>query len=186
MAVDGDVHPRLLQDGAQVERCYDVEAAEALLLGHEGMAGQPRSLPAAWARLHGLPVPPDPPAASREAGPGAVAVRGRAGAAAGGVDPLTALLEVYADQLRAYGGGRTPGADAAADGRRVGGDARRGGDGAYGLPWRADVHRELLHELLGERYAGGGQPRRLAELADEVSAAFGAERGCGPICPRMC
>jgi len=31
----------------------------------------------------------------------------------------------------------------------------------------------VLHELLGERYAGGGEPRRLAELADEVSAAFG-------------
>ncbi|MGW2658691.1 bifunctional 3'-5' exonuclease/DNA polymerase, partial [Streptomyces sp. NPDC001478] len=42
-----------------------------------------------------------------------------------------------------------------------------------GLPWRADVHREVLHELLGERYAGGGEPRRLAKLADEVSAAFG-------------
>lgn len=44
---------------------------------------------------------------------------------------------------------------------------------ATGLPWRADVHRELLREMLGERYAGGGEPRRLAELADEVSAAFG-------------
>lgn len=42
-----------------------------------------------------------------------------------------------------------------------------------GLPWRADVHRALLTELLGERYAGGGEPRRLAALADEVSAAFG-------------
>ncbi len=42
-----------------------------------------------------------------------------------------------------------------------------------GLPWSADVHRQVLHELLGERYAGGGEPRRLAELADEVSAAFG-------------
>lgn len=42
-----------------------------------------------------------------------------------------------------------------------------------GLPWRADVHRQVLDELLGERYAGGGEPRRLAELADEVSAAFG-------------
>ena len=42
-----------------------------------------------------------------------------------------------------------------------------------GLPWRADVHRALLHDLLGERYAGGGEPRRLAELAEEISAAFG-------------
>lgn len=44
---------------------------------------------------------------------------------------------------------------------------------AAGLPWSADMHRSVLHELLGERYAGGGEPRRLAELADEVSEAFG-------------
>lgn len=42
-----------------------------------------------------------------------------------------------------------------------------------GLPWSADVHRDVLHELLGERYTGGGEPRRLAELTDEISAAFG-------------
>ncbi|KIF00337.1 hypothetical protein PL81_41805, partial [Streptomyces sp. RSD-27] len=42
-----------------------------------------------------------------------------------------------------------------------------------GMPWRADVHRALLTELLGERYAGRGEPRRLAQLADEISAAFG-------------
>lgn len=42
-----------------------------------------------------------------------------------------------------------------------------------GLPWSAEVHRAVLHDLLGDRYAGGGEPRRLAELADEVSAAFG-------------
>ncbi|CAM5348035.1 DNA polymerase I [Streptomyces badius] len=52
-----------------------------------------------------------------------------------------------------------------------------------GLPWRADVHRELLNGLLGERYAGGGEPRRLAELADRVSAAFAD--GSARICPPM-
>jgi DNA polymerase-1 len=31
----------------------------------------------------------------------------------------------------------------------------------------------LLSELLGERFAGGGEPRRLTELADQVSTAFG-------------
>jgi DNA polymerase-1 len=45
--------------------------------------------------------------------------------------------------------------------------------GRAGVPWRADVHRELLEELLGERYAGAGLPRRLAELEEEISAAFG-------------
>ena len=42
-----------------------------------------------------------------------------------------------------------------------------------GLPWSAEAHRALLTELLGERFAGGGEPRRLTELADQVSTAFG-------------
>ncbi|HEX5569070.1 MAG TPA: bifunctional 3'-5' exonuclease/DNA polymerase, partial [Streptomyces sp.] len=45
--------------------------------------------------------------------------------------------------------------------------------GRAGVPWRADVHRKLLDELLGGRYPGGGEPRRLTELAEEVSRAFG-------------
>ncbi|MGW2506374.1 bifunctional 3'-5' exonuclease/DNA polymerase, partial [Streptomyces sp. NPDC001588] len=48
-----DVQPRLLATGVRVDRCYDVEAAEALLLGHEGRLGEPRSAAAALARLRG-------------------------------------------------------------------------------------------------------------------------------------
>ncbi|MFE3543736.1 hypothetical protein ACFXK0_12240 [Nocardia sp. NPDC059177] len=56
------IYRPLLAAGVRVERCYDVEAAEALLIGHEeGQAGQARSLAAAWARLRELPVPPDAP-----------------------------------------------------------------------------------------------------------------------------
>ncbi|MDG4865895.1 bifunctional 3'-5' exonuclease/DNA polymerase, partial [Streptomyces sp. T-3] len=47
-----EVYPRLLQAGVRVERCYDIEDAELLLLGHEGRLGEPRSAAAAWARLH--------------------------------------------------------------------------------------------------------------------------------------
>ncbi|MYV68888.1 bifunctional 3'-5' exonuclease/DNA polymerase, partial [Streptomyces sp. SID2131] len=46
-----EVYPRLLAAGVRVERCYDVEGAEQLLLGHEGRLGEPRSAAAAWARL---------------------------------------------------------------------------------------------------------------------------------------
>ena len=56
-----DIYPRLLAAGVYVERCYDIEDAELLLLGHEGRLGEPRSAAAAWARLHDRPVPPDPP-----------------------------------------------------------------------------------------------------------------------------
>ncbi len=56
-----ELYPRLLDRGLRVERCYDMELAEALLLGVEGHWGEPRSLASAAARLHGEPVPPDPP-----------------------------------------------------------------------------------------------------------------------------
>ncbi|NEC96058.1 bifunctional 3'-5' exonuclease/DNA polymerase, partial [Streptomyces albidoflavus] len=52
------IYPQLLRAGVRTERCYDVEAAETLLLGHEGRLGAPHSAAAALARLRGTPVPP--------------------------------------------------------------------------------------------------------------------------------
>lgn len=164
----GEIYPRLLAAGVRVERCYDIEDAEQLLLGHEGRLGEPRSAAAAWARLRRAPVPADPPPRAAEPGsqsslfdPEPVPV------------PFEGLLEVYADQQRRHDAAEHPGrmrllTAAESAGMLVAAEMNRSG-----LPWRADVHRDVLHELLGDRYAGGGEPRRLAELADEVSAAFG-------------
>ncbi|KOG10514.1 bifunctional 3'-5' exonuclease/DNA polymerase [Streptomyces viridochromogenes] len=163
-----EVYPRLLATGVRVERCYDIEDAETLLLGHEGRHGEPRSAAAALARLRGRPVPPDPPQRSAEPGsqsplfePQAVHV------------PLADLVEVYADQQRRHDATAHPErmrllTAAESAGMLVAAEMNRAG-----LPWSAEAHRRVLHDLLGERYAGGGEPRRLAELADEVSAAFG-------------
>ncbi|SPF04485.1 bifunctional 3'-5' exonuclease/DNA polymerase [Streptomyces sp. MA5143a] len=163
-----EIYPRLLAEGVRVERCYDIEDAETLLLGHEGRLGEPRSAAAALARLRRAPVPPDPPLRSAEPGaqpslfePRPVHV------------PLTDLIEVYADQQRRHGTTAHPDrmrllTAAESAGMLVAAELNRAG-----MPWRADVHRQVLHEMLGERYAGGGEPRRLAELADEVSQAFG-------------
>ncbi|MFB7502289.1 bifunctional 3'-5' exonuclease/DNA polymerase [Streptomyces broussonetiae] len=163
-----EVYPRLLATGVRVERCYDIEDAETLLLGHEGRHGEPRSAAAALARLRGGPVPPDAP--QRAAEPGAQSPLFEP---TGTHLPLTDLLAVYAEQLRRHE--RTARPDrmrlltaAESAGMLVAAEMNHAG-----LPWSAEVHRELLHGLLGERYAGGGEPRRLAELADEVSAAFG-------------
>ncbi|WP_093612033.1 bifunctional 3'-5' exonuclease/DNA polymerase [Streptomyces indicus] len=162
------VYPRLLAAGVRVERCYDIEDAESLLLAHEGRLGEPRSAAAALARLRGGPVPPDPPQRAAEPGsqsslfePGPVPVS------------LEELLQVYADQLKRHDAAEHPGrmrllTAAESAGMLIACEMNRSG-----LPWSAEVHREVLTELLGERYAGGGEPRRLAELADEVSAAFG-------------
>ncbi|MEU8541080.1 bifunctional 3'-5' exonuclease/DNA polymerase [Streptomyces sp. NPDC048717] len=165
-----EVYPRLLAAGVRVERCYDIEAAEQLLLGHEGRLGEPRSAAASWARLHHAPVPPDPPARQAES---AAAQDSLFEPRATAPLPFDSLLEVYAEQQRRHDRAEHPGrmrllTAAESAGMLVAAEMHRAG-----LPWRADAHREVLHGLLGERYAGGGEPRRLAELADEVSAAFG-------------
>lgn len=163
-----EIYPRLLAAGVPVARCYDIEAAESLLLGHEGRLGEPRSAAAAHARLLRAPVPPDP--APRQAVPGSQSslFEPRSGTEL----PFDALLQVYADQLARHDATARPDrmrllTASESAGMLVAAEMNRAG-----LPWRADVHRDVLQELLGERYAGG-EPRRLAELADEVSAAFG-------------
>ncbi|MFH8472629.1 bifunctional 3'-5' exonuclease/DNA polymerase [Streptomyces sp. NPDC018000] len=164
-----EIYPRLLAAGVPVARCYDIEVAESLLLAHEGRLGEPRSAAAAHARLRNAPVPPDPPPRSAEPGSQSALFEPQSGTDL----PFDNLLQVYADQLRRHDATAHPGrmrllTAAESAGMLVAAEMNRSG-----LPWRADVHRDVLHELLGERYAGGGEPRRLAELADEVSAAFG-------------
>ncbi|MDK9498204.1 bifunctional 3'-5' exonuclease/DNA polymerase [Streptomyces katrae] len=168
------VYPRVLAAGTRVERCYDIEDAELLLLAHEGRSGEPRSAAAAWARLNDAPVPPDPP--QRAAEPARAAAQDSLFDVDPGATaplPLDALLAVHTDQARRIAATAHPdrlrlltASESAAF--LIAAEMHRAG-----LPWRADVHRALLTELLGERYAGGGEPRRLAELTDEISAAFG-------------
>ncbi|MEU9974039.1 bifunctional 3'-5' exonuclease/DNA polymerase [Streptomyces sp. NPDC051014] len=164
-----EVYPRLLATGVRVERCYDIEDAETLLLGHEGRSGEPRSAAAALARLRGGTVPPDPPHRSAEPGAQSPLFEPQGSARL----TLDELLAVYAEQQRRHD--RTERPDrmrlltaAESAGMLIAAEMNRAG-----LPWSTEVHREVLRELLGERYTGGGEPRRLAELADEVSAAFG-------------
>ncbi len=168
------MYRRLLAGGVRVERCYDVEAAEALLIGHEqGQAGQARSLAGAWARLRGLPVPPDVPARAAETEPMLFEESGAVPLPLG-TDEFTALLEVYAGQVARTAQAEHPqrmrmllAAESA--GMLVATEMSRAG-----IPWRADIHRELLDSLLGERLPGGMEPRHMAELAEEVSRALGA------------
>jgi DNA polymerase-1 len=163
-----EIYPRLLAAGVRVERCYDVECAEVLLLGHEGRLGEPRSAAAAWARLTGAPVPADPPMRAAEPGEQSSLFDFEVESL-----PFEALLKVYADQLRRHREAEYPDrmrllTASESSGMLIAAEMDRAG-----LPWSAETHRALLTELLGERFAGGGAPRRLTELADQVSEAFG-------------
>jgi DNA polymerase-1 len=178
-ASTAESYPRLLRAGVRVERCHDLELTEALLLGYEGRWGEPRSLAAAWARLSGTPVPPDPP--PRAAVPpgdlqGALFEPDPPPPAAAGVDPLTALIEVYAQQQVRIDATAHPGRFRLLVAAESAGALIAAEMGHEGLPWRADVHDALLVELLGEPSPVGGPPRRLVELTARIAEAFGGQR----------
>ncbi|MFI6763605.1 bifunctional 3'-5' exonuclease/DNA polymerase [Micromonospora sp. NPDC050417] len=169
------VYPALHRTGLRVERCHDIELTEALLLGHAGRWGEPRSLAAAWARLTGAPVPPDPtPRAAVPPGNGQAALFEPVSAAP--TSDLAALVAVYADQHSRIEATEHPGRFRLLVAAESAGALIATEMGADGLPWRADVHDDLLVELLGEPSPMGGPPRRLAELAARIAAAFGVRQ----------
>ncbi|WP_312886824.1 bifunctional 3'-5' exonuclease/DNA polymerase [Actinocrinis puniceicyclus] len=180
-ATDSD-YPRLLCAGVRVERCHDTALTEALLLGRAGRFGEPRSLEAAWARLHGLPVPEDPkPAARQEQG----ALFGAAAAEIAGVDAATSaqrrlelLTEVHARQLRRIAG-TAPAGFATLVAAESAGALAAAEIAAGGLPWRVDAHDAVLTQLLGPRPFGDAPPAKLAELATRIGSALGHPHGRG-------
>ena len=172
-------YPDLLAAGVRVARCHDIALVEGLLLGRDGRHGEPATLAAAWARLHGKQVPRE--AAAPSAAPQVIALSGAQQALfepagrglPGGDDILEALTAVYADQLARIAADEAPAPLrllAAAESAGALAAAEMSSDG---LPWRPDVHDDLLAGLLGPRPARGSRPRRLVELAGQITAAFG-------------
>jgi hypothetical protein len=170
------LYPRLLRAGVRVAQCHDLELVETLLLGYAGRHGEPRSVPAAYARLRGGEVPDDAPAAAETTQPSLF------DATEPVPDDIDAIVAVHRDQLC-----RLASVEHADRMRLLAAAESAGGLIAaemthHGLPWRAEVHDRLLTELLGPRPAGAGRhglglrPRRLQALADEIVAAFGGRQ----------
>jgi DNA polymerase I len=204
-AATGEVYPGLLRAGVRVERCHDLALTEGILLAADGRWGEPRSLPAARARLRGLPVPDDTARGSGGRPPDGWGQA--AGQAAlfdhhllGLPDPaelLEGVVAVHADQQRRLARGGPgdrqggPPVDRGGPEDRTGppesrelellvaaesaGALAAGEMGAAGLPWRPEVHDAILSELLGPRPRAGIVPRRLGELAAQIGAAFGGQ-----------
>ena len=155
-------YPALLRAGVRVSRCHDVALTERLLLARDGgepdpTAGRPDSLRPGLTRQGVLfdtagSGPPNPQAA------------------------LDALLAVHAGQLRRIAADEHPAKFAALAAAESAGELAAAEMSFAGMPWRADIHDRLLTEMLGPRPPGalsGMRPARLAELAAQVSAAFG-------------
>jgi DNA polymerase-1 len=174
-AAAGDVYPALLRAGVRVERCHDIALAEALLLAREGRPGEPASLAGAWARLRGAAAPAFP------GGRPAAAARPGQDALFDPADPvfpdpraaLDAVIEVHAGQQRRIAADEHPGRFALLVAAESAGGLIAAEMGFDGLPWRADVHDELLTELLGPRPVAGMRPARVADLAARISTALG-------------
>ncbi|MFF4237553.1 bifunctional 3'-5' exonuclease/DNA polymerase [Actinomadura geliboluensis] len=182
------LYPRLLDAGVRVARCHDLELVESLLLGHAGRYGEPRSVRAAWARLRGEPVPPDRPPPDEPAPQASLfddelfdgEPFGRRAGRDAPADDIAQVVAVHAAQQRAIAGldGFALLAAAESAGALVAAELRHDG-----LPWSAEEHDALLTELLGPRPTGGLRPRRLQELADRISAAFGSRVHVNPDSP---
>jgi DNA polymerase-1 len=178
-AATAELYPRLLAAGARVDRCHDLALTEGILLAAGGRWGEPRSFPAAWARLEGRPVPEETGRAAARAGQAALFDHDKLGLP-DPVELLAGVVAVHADQQRRLAGG------GAAGGEWPGGlgllvAAESAGAlaavemAAAGLPWRPEVHDAVLTELLGPRPRGGAAPRVLQELAAKIGAAFGGQ-----------
>ncbi len=131
-----------------------------------------------WARLHDLPVPPDPPLPEpRPPGLGQGTLFDEVPHPhpypSDGFDPLEALVEAYASQVARIAAVAEPGRFQLLTAAESAGALAAAEMGYDGLPWRADAHDEVLVELLGRPSPGGGPPRRLVELNAAISTAFG-------------
>lgn len=167
-----EVYPGLLdRGGIRVARCHDVKLVETLLLGRDGRHGRPRSLGAAWARLHGLAEPPDAPEGGAEGQP--VLFTADRQHLPPGTDPLAALVEVHAAQQRRIAEGEHPERMRLLCAAESAGALAAVEMGRDGLPWSAGAHDELLTALLGPRPAPGVPPARLGELARQIQEALG-------------
>ena len=155
-----DSYPPLLQAGVQVARCHDVALTGALLLAREGQ-------------------PPGGPTGRRATG--LTGLAGQQESLFGAAEPgfpetrarLDALVAAHAAQLRRIAADPYPGRFGLLAAVESAGGLAAAEMRARGMPWRADVHDELLASMLGPRPAGGLRPARLATLASQISAAFG-------------
>jgi len=170
------IYPSLLHGGVRVDRCHDAALTEALLRAREAAGLTATGYPSTGLSSTGLSG-----AGLSAAGPsGRPPATGQAtlfGPAEPGVaearEVLRALVGVHADQVRRIAADTHPARFGLLAAVESAGGLGAAEMSARGMPWRADVHDALLASLLGRRPGPGFRPPRLADLAAQISAAFG-------------
>lgn len=173
------IYPQLLREGVRIDRCHDVVLADEILAAREGRFGAPRTLGAAYARLHDLPIPDvgrmtaATEAAGAEGPQQAALFEPDDSGLPPQVDPLDALVEVFhAHTARLEAEGAAMRLLVAAE--SAGGLAAAEMTHA-GLPLDPALHSANLTETLGALPAFGGpgaRPAKLQALAEQVAEAF--------------
>ena len=171
------LYPKLLRAGVRVTRCHDLDLTGGLLEARDGAAiaspspAPPEALPEADAGRQLLELPFES-APSQHPDP--------AGA-------LDALVAAHADQLDRISADVDPARFGLLVTAESAGGLVAAEMTAAGLPWRADIHDQLLTGVLGPRpRATAGQllrPAKLTELAVAISAELGAVRPVNPDSP---
>jgi len=169
------VYPGLLRSGVRLDRCHDITLTERILQARAGIFGEPSSAAAVSARVMGAPVPVDREPATvsafRHAQPMLFdPAEPSDDPSLNFPDPLTVLRVAVVDQQRRAGADKALALLLAAESASGLAAAEIG---HAGLPWSADVHRDLLLRTLGPPPATGHRPARIAELAREIDEAFG-------------
>ena len=161
-----DVYPQLLRDGARVARCHDVALVAAILAARDGDGP--------WSG--GAPSAPGRPPAQE-------ALFGAAPQRPDQAQAMQDLITEYTRQVERIAADEHPARFGLLAAAESAGGLAAAEMTAAGLPWRAELHEALLADLLGPRPAASARPARLAALAGQITAAFGASRPVNPDSP---
>ena len=183
-------YPALLTAGVRVERGHDLRLAHRILRGSSLSAGSALATapPGDWDAMGLTPPggevavgalrrPQEESLFDLDATAPARGVDGPAGPSSGRAPDLLAELAAQhaavagstgAGRLRLLLAAESAGALAAAEMHHA------------GLPWRADVHDEILTAVLGPRPAEGRRPEKLEALAGKIRAALDAPASLNP------
>ncbi len=169
-------YARLLQSGTRVSRCHDVELIGSLLQARDGRA-EPSVAGESARPARGDAQPADTAPATLPFDTGDAPEPDEAA-------QLAALITAHADQLARIKADPDPAKFGLLAAAESAGGLAAVEMSAAGLPWRADVHDQLLTGLLGSRppvITGPAlRPAKLAELAGRITTALGATRPVNP------
>ncbi len=167
-------YPELLAAGTRVERCHDLRLSRVILRhsplsAATALARAPRD---AWDDLPAAPAPG--PAADPATGDSSGTLFALAEAAPAAPQPALDPAAELSRQHDAVASATDPGRLRLLLAAESAGALAAAEMNHAGLPWRADVHDQILTAALGSRPPAGRRPDRLKELAAVVRTALDA------------